>query len=301
MTAVRCGVMILPEQSWSKNADIWRQADELGFDSAWTYDHLWWDPLAAQPWFSAFPVLAAAACVTTRISLGTLVTSPNFRHPVVTAKDVITLDDISGGRFTLGIGAGAEGSGDAKVLGGDDLSQKQRSDRFAEFADVVDLLLRNEVSTIRGEFYSALGARMTPNCRRRPRVGFAVAATGPRGFEIAARHGDAWVTLGPPSLSGDYSPDDVVAIVTAQVKQLRETCARVGRDHTDLRRIYVATDLTGNLMASPQAFLLTARQYAHAGITDLVVHWPRPAGLYAGDPAVMAPIAEWALPRLAQL
>jgi alkanesulfonate monooxygenase SsuD/methylene tetrahydromethanopterin reductase-like flavin-dependent oxidoreductase (luciferase family) len=293
--------MILPEQNWSESAAIWRQADELGFDSAWTYDHLWWDPLATQPWFSAFPVLAAAACVTTRIGLGTLVTSPNFRHPVVTAKEVITLDDISGGRFTLGIGAGAEGSGDAKVLGGEALSGKQRSDRFAEFVDMVDQLLRNEVSTIRGEFYSALGARMTPSCCRRPRVRFAVAATGPRGLEVAARHGDAWVTLGPPKLADGYSPDDIVAIVSAQVKKLRETCSREGRSDADLRRIYVATDLTGNLMASPQAFLRTAQQYAHAGITDLVVHWPRPAGLYAGDPAVMAPIAEWALPRVAQL
>jgi alkanesulfonate monooxygenase SsuD/methylene tetrahydromethanopterin reductase-like flavin-dependent oxidoreductase (luciferase family) len=64
------------------------------------------------------PTLAAAAAVTERIRLGTMVASPNFRHPVPFAKDLMTLDEISGGRFILGIGAGAGGDGfDASVLG----------------------------------------------------------------------------------------------------------------------------------------------------------------------------------------
>lgn len=72
--------------------------------------------LADGPWFATVPLLAAAAAVTERIRLGTFVASPNFRHPAPFAKDVLGLDDVSGGRFLLGIGAGGEGF-DAAVTG----------------------------------------------------------------------------------------------------------------------------------------------------------------------------------------
>ncbi len=78
-------------------------------DHAWTYDHLTWRNLRDGPWFGAVPTLAAAALVTSRIRLGTLVASANFRHPVPFAKELMTLDDLSHGRFTLGVGAEPEG------------------------------------------------------------------------------------------------------------------------------------------------------------------------------------------------
>ena len=109
-------MVILPERSWAEARPRWEQAEALGFDHAWTYDHLTWRSFRDQPWFGALPTLTAAALVTERIRLGPLVASPNFRHPVPFAKELVTLDDISGGRLTLGIGAGGTGW-DATVLG----------------------------------------------------------------------------------------------------------------------------------------------------------------------------------------
>ena len=94
---MRIGVLILPEFPWSTARNLWRHAEELGFDHAWTYDHLAWRSLRDSPWFAAIPTLTAAATATERIRLGTLVASPNYRHPVPFAKELITLDDVSAG------------------------------------------------------------------------------------------------------------------------------------------------------------------------------------------------------------
>ncbi len=146
------------------------------------------------------PTLTAAATVTSRISLGTLVASPNFRHPVSFARQLTALDDISGGRFILGLGAGAGSpSFDAAVLGGAPLSPRQRSDRFAEFTQLLDLLLREDHVTWRGEYYEAVDARNLPGCVQRPRVPFVVAANGKRAIGLAAKLGQGWVTTGDRS------------------------------------------------------------------------------------------------------
>jgi len=126
---MRLGVVILPDSRWSEAKSRWRRAEALGFDHAWTYDHLAWRSLRDAPWFGAIPTLTAAACVTTTIRLGPLVSSANFRHPVAFAKELMTLDDVSNGRLTIGIGAGAEGW-DAWMLGGDPWSARERADRF---------------------------------------------------------------------------------------------------------------------------------------------------------------------------
>jgi alkanesulfonate monooxygenase SsuD/methylene tetrahydromethanopterin reductase-like flavin-dependent oxidoreductase (luciferase family) len=100
------GVLILPEFPWTTAQSVWRRAEALGFEHAWIYDHLAWRSFRDSTWFAAIPTLTAAAMATKRIRLGTLVASPNFRHPVPFAKELVTLDDISGGRLTLGLGAG---------------------------------------------------------------------------------------------------------------------------------------------------------------------------------------------------
>ena len=76
-------------------APVDAMAEELGFDHGWTYDHLTWRTFRDSTWFAAVPQLAAAAMVTERVRIGTLVASPNFRHPVPFAKDLITLDDLT--------------------------------------------------------------------------------------------------------------------------------------------------------------------------------------------------------------
>src|SRR5665811_2266894 len=84
---MRFGLTILPEHRWSVAAPMWRRAQELGFDHAWTYDHLVWGGLPDSPWYGTIPTLTAAAMVTSTIRLGTFVTSPNYRHPVPFMRD----------------------------------------------------------------------------------------------------------------------------------------------------------------------------------------------------------------------
>ena len=103
------GLVILPSDRWSEARRQWEWADDVGFATAWTYDHIRWGGMPDGPWHAAIPVLAAAAAVTRRVRLGTLVASPNFRHPVTLARDVLALDDVSGGRFDLGVGPGSAG------------------------------------------------------------------------------------------------------------------------------------------------------------------------------------------------
>src|SRR5674476_1514369 len=110
---------------------MWRGAEELGFDHAWTYDHLVWGGLPDSPWYGTIPTLTAAAMVTSTIRLGTFVTSPNYRHPVTLMRDLLAMDDISGGRVTCGIGAG--GDIDSAILGGAPLTPGERFDRLCEF------------------------------------------------------------------------------------------------------------------------------------------------------------------------
>jgi alkanesulfonate monooxygenase SsuD/methylene tetrahydromethanopterin reductase-like flavin-dependent oxidoreductase (luciferase family) len=297
---MRIGVMVLPEMRWRESVHVWRAVEDMGFDAGWSYDHLWWRSLSDGPWFDTFSVLSAAACATKNIRLGTLVTSPNFRHPVVTAKNAIAIDDISEGRFTLGVGAGSAGAGDSYAIGGDHLSPGSRAARFAEFVELIDLLLSNPVTTYRGHFFSAFEARMIPGCVQQPRLPLAVAATGWKSMTLAARHADSWVTCGPLDLTSHYSPAEFLASVRQQAGQFTRACDQAGRDPESIGRILVTTEKAGNILESAGSLLRYARLCADAGITELVINWPRRAGIYAGDPARLREIADKALPEIRQ-
>ena len=107
--AVRVGTIILQTQPWSGMAEAFRTAEQIGYDVAYVADHLTHPSIAGRWLADGFTVLAAAATVTTRIDLGTLVASAVIRNPVTLARAAATVDDISGGRLVLGLGAGTAG------------------------------------------------------------------------------------------------------------------------------------------------------------------------------------------------
>jgi alkanesulfonate monooxygenase SsuD/methylene tetrahydromethanopterin reductase-like flavin-dependent oxidoreductase (luciferase family) len=288
--AVRIGVVVLPEFSRTPARVIWQRVESLGFDHAWTYDHLAWRTLRDGPWYGTVPFLAAAAVVTERIRLGTLVASPNFRHPVPFARELITLDDLSAGRIVLGIGAGGLGW-DAVMLGGEPWSPSERSARFEEFVTLLDLLLREPETTYGGRFYSAVEARTYPGCVQQPRVPFAVAGTGRVGMRLAATFGETWVTTG--DLAADGSVLDAqggVRVVSEQMKRLDAACAGVGRDPRSLARMVLTGPRLDPGLSSLGEFEHVVGRFEEVGVTDLVVHWPRPEPPYAGDPDVFEQI-----------
>jgi alkanesulfonate monooxygenase SsuD/methylene tetrahydromethanopterin reductase-like flavin-dependent oxidoreductase (luciferase family) len=200
------------------------------------------------------------------------------------ARELIALDDLSGGRFTLGLGAGGEGW-DATILGQAPWSRRERADRFAEFVRLTDQLLRQPATSYTGRFYSAHEARSAPGCVQQPRIPFAIAATGPRGMRLAATYAHMWVTTGDGSRGGPIGAVQGAQMVREQIARLEELCARVGRDPAALRRLVLSGSLLDAGLTSVEAFRDTVGRYADAGATDFVVHWPRPDEPYAADPS----------------
>lgn len=297
---MRHGVCILPEYPWRVAEPIWRAAEEMGFDHAWTYDHLVWAGLPEAPWHSTVATLTAAAMVTERIGLGTLVSSPNFRHPVTLARDALTLGDISGGRVLLGVGAG--GDLDSGLLG-EEPSRGARSRRFREFVPLLDRCLREDHVEHDGEFYRVADARnqiVTPTPTK-----LLVAADGPKAMEVAAAHGAGWITTGPAA--EDWSQRDALdqwwagvaeaaqRFTVAEQAVAEQAVAEQAVDepglHSPRRALdrYLTLDASGPAALTSVDFLTDqVGRAAQLGFTDVIVHWPRAEPPYQGDLRVLA-------------
>jgi alkanesulfonate monooxygenase SsuD/methylene tetrahydromethanopterin reductase-like flavin-dependent oxidoreductase (luciferase family) len=286
---MRFGITILPEHRWSAAAPLWRRAQELGFDHAWTYDHLVWAGLPDSPWFGALPTLTAAAGVTDRIRLGTFVSSPNYRHPYAFARDLLAVEDISGGRLICGLGTG--GDLDAQILG-EQRPLKERVDRFHEFLEALDRLLREDHVDLDGRFYRTVDARTLPGPLQQPRIPFVIAANGPRALRLAASHGQGWTTFG---LGGDTLDDWWEGIATL--------CSRLDAVEAEARREQ-PLDRYLSLDGAPRFSLESADLFEDMvgrarglGFSDVITHWPRGEGVYAGSEDVLEEVAS----RLAAL
>jgi len=288
---VRFGLTILPERPWAEAEGQWRAAEDLGFDHAWTYDHIVWAGLPDSPWYGTTPTLTAAALVTSGIGLGTFVSSPNFRHPAVFYRDVQSLDDISGGRLLLGVGNGADL--DSGILGGPTLSRGERVDRFQEFTRLLLRLRSEDHVTSEGHWFSSHDMRTLPQVHHVPVL---VAANGPRSVRFAANHGDGWITTGPP-----MSPNLDVWFegLAASAAVLDEGLA--GRDVPDFRRYVNLDSSPAYSLTSPETFEDLVRRAAELGFTDVISHWPRASSPYAGDESTLEIVATQVIPTLRDL
>lgn len=291
---MRFGITILTDLPWSEATPRWRAAEEMGFDHAWTYDHLVWGGLPESPWFGAMPTLTAAAMVTSTIRLGTLVSAPNFRHPVAFYREVQALDDISGGRFLLGVGTG--GDVDARLLGEQPLTVKERVDRFQEFTDLLARLRTEDHVTSDGRWFSADDARTLPPLRDVPLL---VAGNGPRSVRYAARTGDGWVTTGGPA----ETVEDWYAGLDRSRRTVDDALAAAGRDPGSFPR-YLLLDSAPQYsvarfaLRSVGLFEEMTGRAGDLGFTDVITHWPRPDEPYAGSVDVLEQVAADVLPRV---
>ncbi len=178
------------EARWSDLRTMALRAEELGFDSIWYGDHLLYrrpgDDRARGPW-EAWTVLAGLAAVTSRITLGPLVAATAFHAPAMLAKQAATVDEISGGRLVLGLGAGWNET-EFAAFG---FPFDHRISRFAEAFTIIRTLLREGAIDFAGEFFTARDCELAP----RPRPGgppLMIGSTGPRMLEIAVPQVDAW-------------------------------------------------------------------------------------------------------------
>lgn len=282
---------MIPTDPWDVAVTRARRLESLGFSHLWTYDHLSWQRYRDRPWFAAIPWLTGIAAATSTIRIGTMVTSPNFRHPVTLAKDAMTLDHVSGGRLTVGVGAGGIGF-DASVFGQPVASPGQRATRLEDFVTVLDGLLRNRTYSSDNERYPVHEAQMIPGCVQRPRLPLAIAATGPRTMAVAARFGDSWITEGDPT---DPTPTaaSCEAAMRHQAALLDQRCAEIDRDPASIRRIFLLSNRAERPLADLSAFTDFVTRYEQLGFTDIVFHDPRPDDpIWDDDPAIVERVAE---------
>jgi alkanesulfonate monooxygenase SsuD/methylene tetrahydromethanopterin reductase-like flavin-dependent oxidoreductase (luciferase family) len=287
---VRVGLVILPTDRWPEARRQWEWADRSGFATAWTYDHIRWGGMPDGPWHAAVPVLAAAAVVTSQVRLGTLVATPNFRHPATLARDALALDDISGGRFDLGVGPGSEGF-DASALGQEPWSRAHRMDRFAQFLRVLAPIVQGDPHarhTARTEHYAADEVPSTPGAVRGT-LPLTVAAGGLKGMRLVTRYARQWVTIGPTG-PVERTPETILSAVRAQLDDLGRACAETGRDPASIDKVLLWMPVEPTIQSVGQ-FEDLAGPYAELGFDQIVLHHPDQTGPFGGSIVAFEEIA----------
>ncbi len=199
-----------------------KMAETVGFDSIWLFDHLLFrfDPEDTVGIWECWTLLSALAEATSRVELGTLVLCSPFRNPALLAKMAHTLDEVSGGRLILGLGAGwHEPEFDAFGY-----SFERRVDRFEEALQIVKPLLTGETVDFEGEYYQARDCVIVPPGPRPAGIPLLVGAGKPRMLRLVARYADMWNTvwLGDP------------AMLDERLENIHAACADVGRDPSTL-------------------------------------------------------------------
>lgn len=282
---MRLGVVMPQTRPWREQAADFAWAEETGYDVAYVYDHLT-HPTAAGGWLAdGYAVLAAAAVTTTRIELGTLVASATLHSPVALARLAATLDDISGGRLVLGLGAGSP-----LCAAADRDESPTPGEMYRRLADVVEGLVAvfDGATEWQGQTRSFSGLETTPfpDGGRRPYL--MLAAHGPRSIDLMVRHADAWNTYGGPGASL-VEPDVYWRDVADQAARVDAACERAGRDPAGLRRSLLVGYGTVRPTESVASYLEVAERADALGFDELVVYGPGgPGERFTSEPAVHA-------------
>ena len=209
------------KRSWEEARASAVELDALGFDSVWVCDHLYGVPLPTLPILEAWSLLSAVAAVTQRVGLGTLVTPPFFRNPAVLAKQIATLDAISGGRAIAGLGAGwfeAEFRGYGCAFP----PLRERLRALEESVEIMKRLWTQDAVSYEGRHFRIHEASCQPRPARCPPI--LIGGGGERVLMgIAARHADVWNNMAA-----------FQAQLGRKVEALRRRCDEVGRDFETL-------------------------------------------------------------------
>jgi len=175
------------EARWSDLSEMIHTAEAVGFDSIWVGDHLLYDQPRRGPW-EAWTLLAAIAAITNRVQLGPLVAATSFHNPTMLAKKAVTIDEISGGRLILGLGAGWNLT-EYLAFG---FPYDHRVSRFEEAFEIIRSLVRTGRADFSGRYYTVADCEILP---RGPRSGgppIMIGSQGARMLKITAPHMDMW-------------------------------------------------------------------------------------------------------------
>jgi alkanesulfonate monooxygenase SsuD/methylene tetrahydromethanopterin reductase-like flavin-dependent oxidoreductase (luciferase family) len=247
----------------------WRTVEQLGFDHAWVPDHTaGFAGGGGTPCVEGWTTIAAMACVTQRIRIGTLVSNPVLRPPAMLAKQALTVDDISGGRLELGIGTGIADF-DHHAVGEPLWSLGERFARFAEYVDAVAAILADPGLVTKHGRYYRLETKASLDATQPPRLPITVGGQARPVIEVAAQHADRWNTHGPPGA-------DLATILERSrqsVELLAERAAEHGRDPGTIVRSLVGVQAL-NIWTGQTSVGELVESFAPLGFTELVLSWP---------------------------
>jgi F420-dependent oxidoreductase-like protein len=216
-----------PLKAWRRTTEVARQADRLGFESIWLYDHFQTVPRPTDEiTFESFTSLAALAAQTERVRLGHIVICTAFRNPALTAKMISTMDTISGGRMELGIGAGWKRD-EWLAYGYGFPETNERLARLGDDLGVITAMLagdRHAHATHEGQYSHVRNAINVPKPIQRPRVPIMVGGNGPNvTWRLAARHAD------------ELNLDGLTAAEVGEaLPVIASRCEEIGRDPASL-------------------------------------------------------------------
>jgi F420-dependent oxidoreductase-like protein len=256
---VRLSVCLDPARPWADALALAQHAETVGLHGVWVCDHFM--PYAGDGRPAAGPVLegwtqlTAIAARTSRIRLGTLVLGGSYRHPAVVAKMAATLDHVSGGRLTLGLGAGWQPN-EHTAYGIELLPAPARLARFAEYVAAIRSLLREPTTSLDGEWFRLSDATCDPSPVQQPLPLLVGGGGEQRTMRVAALHADAWHTWASPTQ------------LARKNAVLDQRCAEVGRDPSAITRV------TGDVLEPHEpAGAVQARLtgYAAAGADEFVL------------------------------
>jgi F420-dependent oxidoreductase-like protein len=216
-----------PLDAWRRTSEVAMQADRLGFESIWLFDHFHTVPRPTDEiTFESFTSLSALAALTSRVRLGHIVICTAFRNPALTSKMISTMDSISGGRMDLGIGAGWK-KDEWLAYGYGFPETKERLARLADDLEVITRMLAGDKhthATYEGRYSSVREAINVPKPIQKPRVPIMVGGNGPNvTWRLAARHADEL------NLDG-MQPDEVAEALPV----IRSRCEEIKRDPSTL-------------------------------------------------------------------
>src|SRR3954465_15467301 len=253
------------------------RAEEVGFDTVWTADELLWRPAGGttQGWWEGVAMTGAIAAATKRVKVGTWVLSALHRNAAITAKAVETIDEISGGRFVLGLGSGHAGA-QAHAFG---LPEDHVYGRFAEALEIILPLLRQGGADFEGTFHAARSLTQRPVGPRPGRIPIMIGAKGPKMLQLAARHADIWSWYAEErSDLEEFGP---------RLGALEAACVAIGRDPTTMGKsagiVVEPTTITGAaevlgapLAGSAEEIADGVRRLRTGGFTQVeILLWPR--------------------------
>jgi alkanesulfonate monooxygenase SsuD/methylene tetrahydromethanopterin reductase-like flavin-dependent oxidoreductase (luciferase family) len=241
---------------WKDIAEIARFAEEVGFDSFWVPDHLLFrfeGQAPHAPW-EGWSIISALAASTTRIGIGSLVVCTAFRNPGLLAKMADTVDEISGGRFALGLGAGWH-EPEYTAFG---YPSGNRIDRFEEAVAIIRTLLRTGHVDHQGRYYELRDCELRPRGPRPegPPILIGALASRPRMLRLSATYADIWNGWLVPGRS--YADQGAPLQLAADA-----ACAAVGRDPGTLERT------VGVLIDQRPPDARPSRQYASLSTVSL--------------------------------